>query len=93
MKVQSQPEIVAAAFIVLYMALGSFAYQVLTVTHLYYPTRVDPQKPHANRFLEPCSARKRLRLCPGGWYSDRVLDLHAGAEAPGFGAPRSARRR
>ena len=32
---QSQPEIVAAAFLILYMALGSpFLYQVLIVTHL-----------------------------------------------------------
>ena len=34
-KVQCQPEIVAAAFLILYMVLGSpFLYQVLNVTHV-----------------------------------------------------------
>ena len=37
-KGQAQPEIVAAAFLNLYMVLGSpFLYQVLIVTHLAMP--------------------------------------------------------
>ena len=37
-KGQSQPEIAAAAFVILYMVLGSpFLYQVLIVTHMRNP--------------------------------------------------------
>ena len=36
-KGQSQPEIVAAAFLFLYMVLGSpFLYRVLIATHMYW---------------------------------------------------------
>ena len=45
-KGQSQPEIVAAAFLFLYMVLGSpFLYQVLIVTHMSFTVVWSPERP------------------------------------------------
>ena len=51
-KGQSQPEIVAAAFLILYMVLGSpFLYQVLTVTQLMlFLIKNAEFEPNSNRF-------------------------------------------